>query len=311
MVHTSTVVLVLLAVGRARADASVCERVITDKEGLEWRFNLTNLTAAQDYEVNTHRGKLSLNVCRPPQATCRPQGMTNVPPTTATSILSWGNPPEASCQKLGWGALGRTGSHWTLIDPAGAHEGVRVIHYDLTTWSGVALSNASGRAVADEFGALRPPALVVDFVCDPSAPLPAKPLQEISLNAQASADLTIRVLSPSACPVIIPCSVPGGTTVNTGVVAAAVAAAAAARNGTPPPSPNGFALLLFLFIGVGVLALLVIWFAPHSAGKRTLSSAAAWPTAWPAAVDHTYQGVHGALAADEEPGSRSDVYRAI
>mmetsp|Transcript_27399 Transcript_27399/g.69716 ORF Transcript_27399/g.69716 Transcript_27399/m.69716 type:complete len:305 (+) Transcript_27399:14-928(+) len=289
----------------------LCGRTLVDNKGLEWRFNLTNLTVSHDFEVSTHRGKLALAVCKPPQAVCRMQGsrmVDQVPPSTATSIITTGSAPNVRCQKFGWGALGTRGSHWSLIDPGGANEGVRLTHYDLTLATSDVLSNASGKAVADEWGAARPPALIVDFVCEPKAPLPSAPLEEIAQPGVTPIDVMLRLKTPAACPIINPCSVPGGTTVNRAVVDAALKAASAAHE--PSNTSNPFVTFLGIIAGIAVLALMVVWFAPLSI-KRSLRAERlmpTWPTPWPAAAEPRWQGVSG--EADGEYDGRS-AYRAI
>ena len=296
--------------------------MLVDMHGVEWRFNLTNLTLpTRDYEVDTgSNGKLVLNVCRPPVSACRPQGGNPIPPTTPTAIVYTGPPPPsnarcgagvctARCQKLGWGALAGTGAHWSLIDPAEAHEGVRVSHYELAFSSADLSSNSSIPPARDEWGNPRPAAFTVDFLCDPTAPLPAGPLDAITLFGQPRADTTVRMKTPAACPILNPSPVVGAAAANA-IAAAAVAAAAAtaaahgaAVNGAPP---NAFVMLLAFVAALGILALLLIWFAPLSMKRGSM--APSYPTAWPVAHQQGWAAVHG--GETEEFDGRS-AYRAM
>ena len=73
-------------------------------------------------------------------------------------------------------------------------EGLRLTTVSLLS---TAPLNAS---VVDEWGNPRPPTLTVDLVCEPTAPVPAAPMEVITLSGQHEGDTTLKLRSPLACP---------------------------------------------------------------------------------------------------------------
>ena len=295
-----------------------CAMVMVDSLGREWRFNLTNLSQpTRDYEVATDRGRVVLNVCRPPLAMCNPQG-ASVPVTTPSAVDFWGAPPEppgqrcgpelctSPCRKLGWGAVGGVGSHWQLLDHAEGRVGVRVSHYDMGTSTGdlAFTTNVTIPPATDEWGAQRPPAFTIDFECDPSAPLPSGPVLPISLSDHPLADLSVRIKSPWACPVPNPAI----SLASAAAAAASVAAWHAARSASNAgeSAPSGFVLFLCFLIFVGAMGFLLVWLAPLSLkhSLRNAQRSELLATTWPAAQQHDWAAV-GAADVDEPPSYRA------
>ena len=99
-----------------------------------WTWNLTGLSNHNgDYEATTAGRRIVTNVCRPPVARCA------AAMATPTAIATHG----ASCEPLGWGALGQVGSRWSLIDPFAPREGVRVIHFGLMDGGNMSATNVT------------------------------------------------------------------------------------------------------------------------------------------------------------------------
>ena len=164
-------------------------------------FNLSALESPHDYELDLteRQGKIALNFCRPPLTSCNEKGNLFTP----SALEIWGDDPlipctTASgchrCKRLGWGALGAQGAHWSLVDPAAPHVGVRLTHYgfgDAALSACGALSGSSAQSLPppiDEWGAPRPSSFTVDLMCDPNAPWPAAPLEAITLANQQPGD---------------------------------------------------------------------------------------------------------------------------
>ena len=173
---------------------SRCGHRYTDAHGLAWSYNLTALSVdGADYLASDIDGRYALNFCRPPASPCQVAG-------TASAVKYIG--PKCTvprckqpCELLGWGALGGPTTQFSLIDPSEPMEGLRLTSVGLLS---TAPLNAS---VVDEWGNPRPPLLTVDLVCEPTAPVPAAPMEVITLTGQQPGDTTLKLRSPLACPV--------------------------------------------------------------------------------------------------------------
>ena len=292
--------------------AQHCGHEFTDTRGVLWNWNFTGLAAhGGDYEVSSNGFKYVLNVCRPPLTACRPAGQPT-PRGTPTAVQFWGPAPAQcttppctqACSLLGWGPLASSASRFSLIDPAEPSEGIRLTHVGALGSQPPALqppaspapanANPSPRTAAlDEWGQPRPPLLTVDLVCEPAAPLPAAPLEYISLIGQQPGDTTLKLRTPLACPTHSSARLPS-------VEACAAAAAAAdgsASGGTgraaaaARSSGGGVSWFAALLSALILAGLLLFGFAPISLKERLVQRmqspfSAAETGVWPVATEH-------------------------
>ena len=172
--------------------ADGCAQILMDIHANQWLFNLTSLSRESDFEVSEGDSKLSFRVCQPPNTACNQTDSHSMTPTAVACSGLLG----MQCQGLGWGALGATGSHWSLIDHGNAHAGVRVMHY------GFHSTNLSGVHATDEWGAPRPSTFTADFVCDHMMAQPtAHAVQEPGqLLRWTPSDHGVVITSVAACP---------------------------------------------------------------------------------------------------------------
>ena len=293
----------------------MCPTVQILLQGVEFSWNISALSqAVADYEVEIGGARIALNVCRPPITSCNlsPTDTSSVHATPTALLLRGPYTSSAPCQALGWGALGASTAHFSLIDPVGPHEGLRVVHYGLIvpdTKSGKANGGATAPAPTDEWGQPRPPMLTVDLVCDPGAPLPAAPLEKIVLFGQQAADTSLRMRSRAGCPTKAPplacTSAAGGSS---GMPSGAHANA--------PSGGNVWTLVGALVGSVALLTVLLLGFAPLSL-RRSLRAARAsspWPVASTAAEvdeleDGHYVSYRGQYPGAGRPGTGS--YAAV
>ena len=205
--------------------SALCSYTHLDANGLRWAWNFSAMASpSADYEMSASGFRIALNICQPPVSACRPPGLAPPPQGTPAAIKFWGPTPSCTtapasrcatqaCAHLAWGALGGMATRWSLIDPAEPSEGIRLTHYSLSATPPLPVFNRTAAgpgtpspassvssAPLDEYGQPRPSLLTVDLVCEPTAPLPAAPLQMITITGQQPGDTTLKLRSPAACP---------------------------------------------------------------------------------------------------------------
>lgn len=317
-----------------------CEYNYTDSNGIRWHYNLSALTAGGgDYEASDNGGfRYALNVCRPPLSVCRPAGQP-APVGTGTAIKYWGLTPSqcstppctTACALLGWGALGSFATRFSLIDPAEPNEGIRLTHVSLLSANATpSLPFTAGPAppvppAVDEWGQPRPPLLTVDLVCEPTAPIPAAPMQVIALSGQQPGDTTLKLRTPYACPTHSSERTPTARACKTAALtgyadedatSAEDAGADAATAVRARPSGGGWSWLAALLSCVILGSLLFFVFSPVSLRSRlsgfqdSFAADGSWPRAMTGEDDDDALLAAGGPRV-RRPGHQDIDYRAM
>ena len=154
-----------------------------DEHGYSWTYNLTNLALEKgDYGAVAVGGqRVVLNVCKRPLSICRPVGREQPRGTPTAIVFSGPVPPSTSkcsggactqqCTMLGWGSLGGAHTQWSLIDPHGPFEGVRLTHVGYLAIDPAHFANAAnGTAGLLPMASPPPPPVPSSFIAVPSPP---------------------------------------------------------------------------------------------------------------------------------------------